>query len=278
LKKLALVFFVFIIGCNPIRNTDSDIVLARVYDKYLYLEDMEGLVPPNASMRDSLTIVQNYINKWIKQQLIIGKSEQNLTREERDFSVQLEEYHNSLIIYAYESKLIRQNLDTSVSLNEIEDFYIHNKSNFELKENIIKYNYVKLHVDSPDVRQFRKLVKTENFEELIELEELCKAYASDYWLVDEWVYFNDILNLVPVEILNQERFLTQKRNVELQEDPYWYFVNIKDYILKDSISPLHFEEGNIKNIIINNRKLELVKNMRKDLMEIAISNNDVEVF
>jgi len=278
LKKFLWILVVFVFSCNPIGNNETDIVLARVQDHYLYLSDIQSLVPENANARDSMTIVQNFINKWIREQLILNKAKLNLTRQEQDFSQQLEEYRNSLIIYAYESKLMRLNHDTNVSLEDIEQYYDLHKNNFELKENIIRFNFIKLHVDSPEVNQFRSLIRRDDPEDMHELEDLCKSYSADYWLEDDWMYFDDILNQIPLEIDNQAQFLSRNEHIDLRSESFRYFARIKDYKLQGSISPIAFETSNIKSIIINKRKLELVKNMRKDLMNVAVSSHEVEVY
>src|SRR5258706_606794 len=97
--------------------------VARVYDKYLYLDDLAGIVPANASKQDSLAVTKNYINNWIHQRVVLHKAESNLDDEKKDVDRQLQEYRNSLIRYAYESELVRQRLDTNVSDKEIETFY-----------------------------------------------------------------------------------------------------------------------------------------------------------
>ena len=47
--------------------------IARVFDSYLYYEDLGELVPKGASSSDSTALVTQYINVWVKQQLMIKK-------------------------------------------------------------------------------------------------------------------------------------------------------------------------------------------------------------
>ena len=91
--------------------------MARVFDKYLYKADVAGVIPNGSSKQDSITLAKNYIQNWIKQQVILHKAETNLDEEKKDVEKKLEEYRNSLITYIYEKELIRQKLDTVVSDN-----------------------------------------------------------------------------------------------------------------------------------------------------------------
>ncbi len=278
MRFFLFLILIFLISCTGFQQRDDNRALARVYNEYLFESDLDGLIPANANTRDSLLITENYINNWIRQHLIIHKAEQNLTTEEADFSRQLEEYEHSLIIYAYESKLIRQNLHTDVGNNDIEDYYYENSENFKLTENILKLHYIKLHIDSPEVLNFKRLIRYDNIDSLYLLEDYCKLYATDYWLEEEWILLSDIWNKMPATTQKQEDFLEGNKNIQVLEDPYWYLARINDYRLENNISPIAFEKDNIKSIIINNRKLDLIQNMRKDLLKLALENNDVEVY
>jgi hypothetical protein len=132
-----LILFGFGMACTPDGTSGSGEVLVRVYDKYLYASDLEGVIPPGASARDSLTAVRNFIQNWVDKELIVKKAEQNLPDELQDFSRRIEEYRNSLIIFEYEKMLVRQELDTNIAMDAILDYYERQKSNFALKEDIL---------------------------------------------------------------------------------------------------------------------------------------------
>ena len=91
----------------------ADHAIAKAYDKYLLDTDLADIIPKGTSLKDSITIIHNYINNWLKQQVVLKKAEDNLTTDQKDVNRKLEEYRNSLITYVYESELIRQKLDTS---------------------------------------------------------------------------------------------------------------------------------------------------------------------
>ncbi|HXC04483.1 MAG TPA: hypothetical protein VNZ86_07000, partial [Bacteroidia bacterium] len=59
---------------------------------------------------------------------------------------------------------------------------------------------------------------------------------------------------------------------------HYYFVNIKGFKIKNSISPLAFEKDNIRNAIINKRKLQLISAMKEDVYRNAEEHKEVEYF
>jgi hypothetical protein len=277
-RYLLLILLVALLGCREMTSTGDGKVVARVYDHELYRQDIAPLIPEGTTNRDSLIIAENFIKNWVQQQLILQKASENLTNEEQDFSRELEEYENSLIIYTYESKLVEEYLDTLVSEEEIARFYEENSQNFELKEPVMRFSYVMLKEDLPEVEIFRNFIRSDDPVVMEKLDSLCVEYADEYWLGDEWVYFNDVIDKIPFEISDANYFLQRNKNIQVQEDNTWYLLSIREYRLAGSISPLELEEENIRKIIINNRKLELKKNLRKDLMQAAIDKNEVVIY
>ena len=278
--RFSFLFLILIIGsCTNNAFDDSDRLLARVYDSYLYVSDLENLVPDGTSTIDSLSITRNYVNNWVRNQLLLYQAEKNLTDEQKDFSRQLRDYRNSLIIYEYESELIRQNLDTTVNMEEIEEYYQSNLSNFELKENIVQLVWVRISEEEPKKKKIMALVKSEKESDRDSLEYYCMRYAEEYEIVDqEWILFDDLLQRVPVETRNPEAFLAQNKFFSLNDEGYDYYVNILDYRLSKSTSPLALEIANIRTIILNKRKKLLIKKMQQEIHNEAMKNNDFEYY
>lgn len=286
MKKIKILFFGSLIvtafglcSCSYFKKNTDDIVLARVHDATLTIADIKGIVPAHVKGKDSILLVKNYINNWAKQQVILNKAKQNLPEDKRTFQKQLEEYKNSLIIYTYEKEYVRQNLDTLVKEREIEDYYEKNKSNFELKENIIQVRYVKMPSNSAINSKVRQLYKSETETDKEALTEICEKYATNYFMDDElWLYFNDVLKEIPIKTYNHESFLRNNRFIEQQDSLYTYFINIKGFKIKDGESPLSFERENIRKIIINKRKLSLIEKLHQNLYDDAQNNNAIEIY
>lgn len=275
---LALSFCLIFISCN---SKKDDAILATAFDYTLYQSDIKGIVPEGSSKTDSISIIKNYINNWIKQKIVLHKAEKNLNSDQKDFTQQLEDYKNSLIIYSYETKLINQLLDTNISNEEIEKYYNENSENFLLKDNIIKVNYVKLEINSPMKAKFKNLVfsKKDDNGDKNQLVDLCTKYAVNFYLDDDaWLLFDDLLKEIPIETYDQEAYLKSNRTIETKDENFYYLINIKDFKIRESTSPISFEKENIKNIIINKRKLELVQNMHKEAFDQAVKNNDFKIY
>jgi hypothetical protein len=255
-------------------------VLARVYDDYLYASDIKSIVPVGTSPNDSMLLVKNYVENWVRNRLVLNKANDNLTKDQKDFAKQLEDYRNSLVVYTYESKLIRQSLDTLVKDEEIEAYYDANKSNFLLKDHIVKVAYVKLYADSiRAIRTARKFLEPDSLVDFDRFEKFCLNRTTSYLVsINSWYSFRDLLQTVPIDTYNEDDFIKDRKLIEVNAYPFVYILRFYQFKLKDALSPLSFERNNIKSIIINMRKVDLVNKMQDELYKNALKNKDFEVF
>ena len=208
-------------------NQNDSALLARVHDKYLYASDIRSIVPDNISPRDSISIVRSYVNDWVRTNVIIYHAQQNLTSEQLDFSKQLEDYRNSLIIYHYETKLIDQNLDTIVNDVDIETYYNTHLNDFELKENICKVIYVIVENNT---------VLEDTFDQVFALPDSLLFDSLDYYIptittssyIDSssWVRFYNIQQIIPIETYNRELFLKNNRFIKIKTEQYIFFCQV----------------------------------------------------
>ncbi len=267
-------------SCNFFNDEENkkDIIV-RAFDKYLYRSDLKGLLPAGTTPQDSIAILQNFIDNWIRQQVILNKAENNLSDDQKNVEKQLADYRNSLITFAYEKELVDQKLDTVVSLQEIEGYYKNNPDNFELKDNIIKVLYLKVEKNAPKIEKVRQWYKSNNPKDLALLEEYCHQYAINFFLDENtWLLFDDLLKEIPIKTYDKEQYLKNNRFIEIADSSTVYFVNIKGFKVKDGLSPLSFEKENIQNIILNQRKLKLIQEMEKKTYLEALNNKDFEIY
>jgi len=279
LNRTLILLLIFATSCSGFFKKKNERVLARVYDDYLYESELKGVVAPGTLVKDSLIITRSFIDSWVRQRLIIQQAEKNLTSSQMDFTRQLENYKNSLTIYAYENELVRQKLDTLVTDEETQNYYDANQQNFLLKDNIVQVQYVKLPLKSAASKQIKKLLNSDDADDKNKLAELCEKNASDYFLDSEnWLLFNDVLKQIPIKTYNQEDFLKNHRDLEYQDSMYVYLVRFKDFKIKEGVSPLNFEKQRIRDIILNKRKIELIKRMQDDLFSKAQKKNVFEIY
>lgn len=258
---------------------ESDTILAKVHDEYLYEKDVAHLITESISPRDSIALVHNFVNNWVKTMLVIHQAEKNLPAGALDFEHQLEQYRHSLIMYKYESELVRQQLDTVVGDDEIENYYQEHLTDFELKENIARVLYVILDKDSHEEAHFEDMFALPDTVVLDSLELYSKLYAQSHYLdTANWIRFDELLDIIPIETYNQELYLNTRKLIKISDENHLYLLRFIAHKIKDDTSPLELVRDNIRKIIINKRKLYLVKRMRDEIYQKASQNNEFEIF
>ncbi len=266
-------------ACPGFRNKTHKQPVARVYDQYLYPEDIQDIFASGMNQHDSVVILRSYIDKWIKKQLILQKAELNLTDEQKDVSKQLEEYRSSLLIYKYEKNLIDQKLDTIVTSEEIEDYYLENQSNFLLNVPVIKGLFVQLPLDAPNTGEISRLYKSDKKEDLQQLESYCYQFAMKYDHFDDgWIPFERMLNQVPHPIDDPERFLQYNKFLETRDSVALYYVYIREFKLPGEVAPIEYVGSDIRNIILNKRKIKFVQQMENDIFNDGLSKGHFTIY
>ena len=158
LGVIGILILLLLAGCDYFQKSSKEVVVAECYGKYLYESDLIGIVPEGATIMDSIQRVSTFIDSWVRRQVLIHQAENNLNMEELDLKKQMDEYRNSLVIYAYESQLINQKLDTIVTEDEIAEYYEQNKEDFQLRNTMVRVAYVILDEGNKQEEIFRKLM------------------------------------------------------------------------------------------------------------------------
>jgi len=266
-------------SCKKLDKRKNEQPIARVQDKVLLPSDIQGIFPAGLLEKDSLLLVRNFTEKWIKKQLILQKAELNLTETQKDVSRQIEEYRSSLLIFKYEQNLIKQKLDTTIYPDEIEKYYTENTSNFILDNIIVKALFIKLPFDAPNIERIRSIYRLEDEESVQQLESYCYQYAVKYdYFSDRWIILNNILQELPYAINNLEWKLKYYDYIEQQDSSYRYFVRIRNYKLDGEVAPLEYVEGNIRSIILNTRKLKFIQNMENNIYNDALNKGQFIIY
>jgi len=278
---LSTVLLVFTAGGCSLIGTDQqeDPPVARVLSSYLYLSDLAEVVPEGSSEQDSIMIAKSYIETWVRNQLMLNRAEEALTDEQKDVEKKIEEYRSSLLIYSYRQKLLQQKLDTAVSEAEIAEYYENNVNNFILNDVIVKALYVKVPQSAPDLGNVRVWIRSATPENLDKLEKYSINYAEKFDLFDNsWVYFKTLMEQVPLNISQPDRFLRYNRNIETSDSLFHYFIHIADYKTEGDVKPIELVKKDIRSILLNKRKIQFYNRLEKQVYTEGANRNQFEIY
>ncbi len=274
------VFIAVFTSCRFFKPASPGEAIARVNESYLYQKDLQGVIPEGISQDDSLVMVSNYINKWALQILLQTGAERNLPdKKQEEFNKLVAQYKNDLYTKAYIEALVRQNIDETVSESESQEVYEQNKESFKLNEDLLKFRYIKIPKNALNLNEVTKRFKTFNLEDRRYLDSVAVQFNA-YSLNDSvWIRFSQAIEKIPVVNINNKNELLKKSNfVQLKDSLNLYLMQINDVLAPNDYAPLEYVQPTVNQIVINKRKLELIKQLENDIIKDANRNKQFEVF
>lgn len=272
-----LFFLTLSISC---KNENKEVKLARFNDVFLYQSELINEIPITLNENDSAIFANNYIHKWLVDQMIMEKSEEMIPLKFNSVEKKINKYKRSLITYEFEQFYINKRLDTSISYLEINDYYTSHLDDFVLNDYVVKCMYMKVPKKSKIIKDVKKnyhIINEKMVDQMVKLGQ--KENVKFYYNPEEWIFFDDLLKELPIlENYSKVEFIKKKKKTIIEYNDYVYFVNIFDFIIKNGTSPLSFETNKIKSIILNRRSRDLRKKLRLDLYDDGMRNNYIEKY
>jgi len=263
-------------SCSNISDNNSNDLIARAGQNLLYQNEM----PSFSSEQDSMLRYLNYIETWAKEKILYDLSLTNLSQSKKnDLDILVEKYKVDLYINSYKDLIVNSIIDSIVTDEEIESFYNRNIENFKLNENLLKYRYLKVPSDNININRIRRYIQRLNQSDRVFLDSLNFQFA-DLKLNDS-MWFTEREVISSIEFINQKNksnYMEINRLYELENDQYINYFIIKDLLKSGNIPPLSYLYDRIKSNIINQRKLNLLQNINKEILNDALKSNKYEVF
>lgn len=281
MNRVLAIFIIMVLAAGCGKNGKvKRIQLATAGSSVLYLDQVPRLSAPGTPKADSAATVQNYINKWVRKELVLQKANENLAQDQMaEIDRQLEETRSNLLIYEYERQMMLEKMDTIVSDSEIENYYNANPANFTLSSNIVKALYIKLPLEIPNLDKIKRLARSNTQADLQELETLCYQFAEKFDdFKEKWIPFDRISVELPNETLSEEALLRRSPYYETTDSANIYIVNFREYKLRQTEAPLDYVKEDIKRIIWNKRRIEFLQNLENGIYNDGLKQNNFKIF
>ncbi|WP_205860375.1 hypothetical protein [Polaribacter sp. 11A2H] len=281
MKYFAFLFCVVLFSsCDFFTMKEKEIntseVVASVNTGKLFKKDLVNVLPKNISSVDSLVLVKSYIQNWAIKRLLLEKAKNNISLESvNQIDNLVKDYKESLLINNFKEQLVKQQLDTVISEEELAEYYMLNKENFKLNEELVKIRY--LHVDKniKDKKDILKLFKSDDISDLEKLEKQELSFKSHQFNDSVWTQLDNILLKLP---FSKEILLKKTKFIEKQDSIGLYLVAINDVLERNSIAPLSYITPTIEQMILHKRKIELLREIEKIIVKDATQNNNFKIY
>ncbi len=280
--KFSLVFisFMILISCrNSDTSTDSK-AIARVDNVYLYADDLKDLVAPGTPKKDSLAIVKDFINRWATQQLLFKKAEINLNKDkQKEFEKLLEQYKIDLYTKAYLEEMVIRTVDTTITETDLETYYAKYKNNFKTTDDLVRLRFINISKSNTKMNQIKAYFGSGKPKDKENLKKIAINFKN-YALNDSvWVDMPQVYEKLPfVNQDNKLKYIQSGVYFQYQDSTDIFLVKVLNVAPKNSISPYQYIKPTLKQIIINERKNNLIQQLKKEITDDALNNDDYEIY
>ena len=278
------VIFIVVISvfqsCNyfTFKKDEKDAV-ARVNDTYLYKDDLKNIFNSDISKQDSIILANSFINNWVKQQLLLSNAQINLENNQEDFESLVKKYREDLYINAYKEAVVKQYLNYEVTNLDIDSFYTINGENFKLNEELVKLKYIKIGKDLINKTEIIRLFQSSKSKDLDTLMARSIFLKAQHLNDTTWVKLNDLYSKVPIlKSVDKESLLKKGNFIQKEDSLSLYLVAIKNALNRNEIAPKSYSAPSIKQMILHQRKLQLLKSIEETLLEDAQNKKQFEIY
>lgn len=276
---LAILLIAFLGQCKNDGQLNNNPIVATCGNEILRKSDLIEQLPVEMSKEDSAFYANQIVTSWIKQRLLVKEAEKNLKTKNNQIQKEIERYREQLLIHQYKSKHLNKVLNEVISFEEIENYYNNNIEKYVLNAPIVRINYIIFPKEIELTDYVKKLAISNDPDDIGELEDYIFKYATKYDNFNEnFIYFSKIKNKIDIEIDDVNRFLKSNRWIEFESGNSIHLIAIKQYMTEGETAPLDFVTNQIKSYLINQYKLDFLKEIKDSLYQDALKYNKFSVY
>ena len=263
-------------GCGSSTSPKADDkLLAKVYNKSLFLSALDGVVPDGVTKEDSALMVDAYVQRWAREQLLMYEAERNIPKD-IDIDELVRSYRASLVRFNFEEQLIAEKMDSTVAESELLSFYENNKAQFQLESMILKCLILKL-PGNEDESAINKLWNSNNPSDEAKLKTLARQKAQITLLDrDKWYKLEEVAAILPKGTLTPDN-MGSRREGTLKEGDYRYYYRVLETAQGKSTAPFDYVKEQATRIILHKRKQDLLDKWKEDLYQKELKRENIKI-
>lgn len=278
MTKLSIVVagLITLAGCSQTIDHNGKTPLVGIGKDFLYKEDLEAVIPVGLRGEDSTSFAGKFIRNWVEETLLYQKAEGNIPNSKKIDEL-VASYRKALIMHTYQEELVNQQLGTEITEEEIEQYYLQNTGMFRADQPYIQGLFMKVPVNTPQLNRVRTWYKSNSADAIDKLEKFSIGHAISYdYFYDDWKPVADLSVKLPLKELDTDLdYLDRNRNIELKDSAFCYFLHVENFLPQGQQLPLEYAKGEIKEILINLKRVEFINRMKNDLYQDALENKDI---
>lgn len=277
LSTAVLLFAVLFSGCT-LEKREVPGAIVSVGNRYLTREMLDQVIPDGLSPRDSSAFADAYVRHWAEDELVYDVAQKNIPDVERIENL-VDRYRRELFVHEYQKQILSEKLDAEISDDAVKNYYRTHLDKFVLKTPIVKGLFLKVAETTPELKNLKKWYRGKDHASVENIEKYTLHNIINYdYFYDRWVSFDEVMSAIPYTVTDANRFLQTHTFLEINNEGYWYLLNISDYLPAGAHMPLDFARTQIEEILLNQKRMDFLHQMNKELYQEALENRKIKYY
>lgn len=270
------------LSCSSLSDRlSSDTVLARVGKQSLHISEIKSLFAEGLSPEDSAKLLNSYVDMWIKKQLKIDEAQKILkSNEEVDIERMVEDYRTSLLSYKLEQYFVDTRMDTTVTGEQMREYYNSHRNDFLLDRNLVRGVAVKINDRFRQKRDMKELMSSPSAERQADFKDMATKNNFELWDYPSWVEAAELFSHLPAEkVRDYDKLLDDKGVVEVTSGSDIYLIYLRDVLRPGDFAPAETKSVSdmIRKVIINTRRGDIIRSCEDSLYNNALKEGIITI-
>ncbi len=277
LSMVILPLMIFFTACT-LDKKEVPRAIVSVGDRYLTREMLDQIIPDGLSARDSSAFADAYVRHWAEDELVYDVAQKNIPDVERIERL-VDKYRRELFVHEYQKQILSEKFDTEVSDDAVKNYYRTHLDKFVLRTPIIKGLFLKVADTSPELKNLKKWYRGKDHASVENIEKYTLHNIINYdYFYDRWISFEEVMSVIPYTVTDANRFLQTHTYLEVNDEGYWYLLNISDYLPAGAHMPIDFARTQIEEVLLNQKRMDFLHQMNKELYQQALENRKIKYY
>jgi len=258
---------------ESLSSEETGEIMAKVYNRNLYSSDVTAMIPPNVTRQDSFKMVNAFIDRWIRDELMLFEASRYLP-EDLNIEKLVDAYRTSLILNNYEKLLVETELDSTFSKTELKHYHKENEAQFILLEPAIRCRMATFKKDHPEKKPFQEMWDDPDINSS-DLLTFARPSAEQYLLNDSsWYKKSEIVGALPAKAST----LKSGKRQTFDDQNRRYYIEVLEEIEEGNVAPFGMVKDQIKKVLTHQRKTDIVFKKKKELYERERKRNNIKIY
>lgn len=275
---LFLPFFCLISACSGEKKSDDRVLLATVDGESIYLDEATQGMPQGLSSRDSAEYIHQFIRTRARDILLYQQASGELDQSD-NIDQLVESYRRSLVIFAYQQKMLAEQMKKGITDADVKAFYDNNHDRFPAGHDLIRGIFIKIPKNATDLGKLRKIYRKSTSDALSQIESFCVQNNGRFEVFyDHWVILDDILDQISHDTGDNDSFLRNHSSLDVVVGDFVYLLYVDDYVLAGTTAPFDYIKDEVRNVLSNTRRTTFITQMEQNMLRQAEKKGDVTYY